>query len=308
MDNSNNIPKFATLTGQLMTNMVRGYSAYEIAVQEGFEGTVEEWLASLVGESVQIEVVEDTENSYILKFTVGDESVITPNLRQNLSEMKGQIQDMQTQVSHHSAEIINLHSVDSSLDQRVTALEQGGGGGGGGSDLAERVAALETSVQTIDSKVGEITGQIESLNSDVSGINSDIENINGSVADLNSNVTDLGENVTNLTSAISGLTNRVSDLETANEDTRSRLRSLETGVSDLFDHIDSLEADITELKNKFNFYIDSTDIDLDQLSEIVAYMKEMSMIEFVDQLPAPEDADPKKIYILRPNQGQEVGG
>lgn len=27
----------------------RGYSAYEIAVQQGFEGTEEEWLASLVG-------------------------------------------------------------------------------------------------------------------------------------------------------------------------------------------------------------------------------------------------------------------
>ena len=27
----------------------RGYSAYEIAVQEGFVGTEEEWLASLVG-------------------------------------------------------------------------------------------------------------------------------------------------------------------------------------------------------------------------------------------------------------------
>ena len=49
---ANGIKGIATLTGQLMTNMVRGYSAYEVAVQEGFEGTVEEWLASLVGESV----------------------------------------------------------------------------------------------------------------------------------------------------------------------------------------------------------------------------------------------------------------
>ena len=28
---------------------LRGYSAYEVAVLEGFEGTKEEWLASLVG-------------------------------------------------------------------------------------------------------------------------------------------------------------------------------------------------------------------------------------------------------------------
>lgn len=35
--------------GQLYIVGTRGYSAYEVAVQEGFEGTEEEWLASLVG-------------------------------------------------------------------------------------------------------------------------------------------------------------------------------------------------------------------------------------------------------------------
>ena len=29
--------------------VLRGYSAYDIAVQNGFEGTEDEWLASLVG-------------------------------------------------------------------------------------------------------------------------------------------------------------------------------------------------------------------------------------------------------------------
>ena len=48
----------------------RGYSAYEVAVNEGYEGTVEEWLASLVGPpgekgdpasltSVYVEIAED---------------------------------------------------------------------------------------------------------------------------------------------------------------------------------------------------------------------------------------------------------
>ena len=36
------------LTGRL--SGFRGYSAYEIAVQEGFDGTVDEWLESLKGE------------------------------------------------------------------------------------------------------------------------------------------------------------------------------------------------------------------------------------------------------------------
>ena len=37
------------LTGTLDGPVVRGYSAYEIAVEHGYEGTEEEWLASLKG-------------------------------------------------------------------------------------------------------------------------------------------------------------------------------------------------------------------------------------------------------------------
>lgn len=39
-----------TLKGSLSGNMIRGYSAYDIAVINGFEGTEEEWLESLNGE------------------------------------------------------------------------------------------------------------------------------------------------------------------------------------------------------------------------------------------------------------------
>ena len=37
----------ASLKGQLANATLRGYSAYEIAVEHGFVGTEEEWLASL---------------------------------------------------------------------------------------------------------------------------------------------------------------------------------------------------------------------------------------------------------------------
>lgn len=37
------------LYGTLASELLRGYSAYNIAVMEGYEGTIDEWLASLVG-------------------------------------------------------------------------------------------------------------------------------------------------------------------------------------------------------------------------------------------------------------------
>ena len=38
------LSQVSQLTGQLSNTTLRGYSAYEIAVQNGFEGTQEEWL------------------------------------------------------------------------------------------------------------------------------------------------------------------------------------------------------------------------------------------------------------------------
>lgn len=44
-----NLSPTSTMTGFLSSEFLRGYSAYEIAVQNGYEGTIEEWLLSLIG-------------------------------------------------------------------------------------------------------------------------------------------------------------------------------------------------------------------------------------------------------------------
>lgn len=52
--NENNIPVNDDSQGRLYIYGTRGYSAYEIAVRDGFIGTEEEWLASLKGEKGDI--------------------------------------------------------------------------------------------------------------------------------------------------------------------------------------------------------------------------------------------------------------
>ena len=44
-----NLETKIVLNGGLFPMGTKGYSAYEVAVQQGFQGTVDEWLASLVG-------------------------------------------------------------------------------------------------------------------------------------------------------------------------------------------------------------------------------------------------------------------
>lgn len=76
------------LAGKLSNSTLRGYSAYDVAVlYGGFEGTEEEWIASLKGEtgadgtSVEVEIVSNTEDEYILRIIAGNYSFTTPNLK-----------------------------------------------------------------------------------------------------------------------------------------------------------------------------------------------------------------------------------
>lgn len=64
-----------------------GKSAYEIAVEQGYSGTEEEWIASLKGEdgedgfSPTIEVKESSSERYVLMITTAEGSYDTPNLK-----------------------------------------------------------------------------------------------------------------------------------------------------------------------------------------------------------------------------------
>lgn len=61
-----------TLSGTLSGDLVRGYSAYEIARQNGYTGTVRQWLSSLVGESGKTPVITATKESGITSIFADD--------------------------------------------------------------------------------------------------------------------------------------------------------------------------------------------------------------------------------------------
>jgi len=71
----------AQMSGDIMHSVLKGLSAYEEAVENGFEGTEEEWLASLgatveigevtIGDELAIENVGTPHNA-VLNFTMTD--------------------------------------------------------------------------------------------------------------------------------------------------------------------------------------------------------------------------------------------
>lgn len=68
-------------------NSWRGYSAYELAVQNGFEGSEAEWLASLQGadgRTTTVNGVEQQEGAIVL---TGEDIPVSPGDSRKLSEL-----------------------------------------------------------------------------------------------------------------------------------------------------------------------------------------------------------------------------
>lgn len=57
------------VSGNVVGSWNRGASAYELAVQNGFQGTVSEWLDSIRGESIKISHLEEDSNFIYLTFS-----------------------------------------------------------------------------------------------------------------------------------------------------------------------------------------------------------------------------------------------
>lgn len=101
---------------------IQGDSAYEIAVKNGFEGTEEEWLASLKGErgeqGIQGEKGEkgDVGTNEELEYKVSDLETEVSRIGGEIYEHGGKIEDLEETVAELKAKIAELEA-------RVTALE-----------------------------------------------------------------------------------------------------------------------------------------------------------------------------------------
>ena len=67
------------LTGKLSSPALQGYSAYDLAVLDGFEGTEEEWLASLVGNGID-SITQNPDYTLTIHYTDGT-SMTTTSIR-----------------------------------------------------------------------------------------------------------------------------------------------------------------------------------------------------------------------------------
>lgn len=70
------------ISGNLSNLGIKGDSAYSVALKNGFEGSEEEWLESLKGQSVEVEVI-NSENGFLLKFDSAYGELITPEIYTN---------------------------------------------------------------------------------------------------------------------------------------------------------------------------------------------------------------------------------
>lgn len=73
---SGTLSSSANLSGNIMYTILKGLSAYEVAVDNGYTGTVEEWLESLVGNGIDSVVLNEA--GYLTLYFTNNTSYTTP--------------------------------------------------------------------------------------------------------------------------------------------------------------------------------------------------------------------------------------
>lgn len=96
----------------------RGYSAYEVAVNNGFEGTEEEWLASLQGRGISDIRMEDGGDKFILHFDFTDGETNSLSFHKFASESGYFL----VTVTKNENEI---YTADKTFDELVSAKNEG---------------------------------------------------------------------------------------------------------------------------------------------------------------------------------------
>lgn len=255
----------ASLTGKLANATLRGYSAYDVAVQNGFEGTEEEWLESLIGNGIE-SVALNSDYSLTINFTDGT-SVTTISIRgekgekgdkgdkgdtpikgvdywtsedknEILTELTPIVQaDVDAAIAQYSDELDSAQANISTLQQGLSETKQ---------DVAESqqdIAGLRRDVTTLQGNMTAAQNDITDIKSDISGINQDITDINDDISAIKTDVSDLQDADTAIRADISSLQNRATAVE-------GRVTTAEG-------EIDTLQNDLTDFKEEVRETLDN---------------------------------------------------
>lgn len=117
---SGNLSPVSSMSGSLTNEILRGYSAYQLAVLSGFEGTLEEWLEGLNGNEIQIR-----NNNYIIEWKYDAETdwkfLIDLSFVKDYNELinKPTINGMEligdVTINAKNADTVNGHTVNSDV-------------------------------------------------------------------------------------------------------------------------------------------------------------------------------------------------
>ena len=97
---------FPQLSGNLSNEVLRGFSAYEVAVQFGFKGSEEEWLESLKGREI---IFKEIDGSLYWKYDNEDDEFELPALKTD--EEEELISEPQKQKENNSFSSVDLDSI-----------------------------------------------------------------------------------------------------------------------------------------------------------------------------------------------------
>ena len=166
----------------------------------------------------------------------------TGEIIDDVSEMKTDISDLQSNMSRVKSDLSNLTTRVDQAEKDITALESTT------ADHDSRIEALETSNTSLDNRLDTAESDITQIKSTNTQQSEDIEQLKTDVGLLQTDNGTNKTNIGNLQDNFNSLNEKVSTLESDNTTNKSDISTLKTNVSSLQSDNTQNKQDITDIK------------------------------------------------------------
>lgn len=128
------------------------------------------------------------------------------------------------EITDIKSDITTLENTDTSLDSRISALENGSGGGG---SVEDEIAVIKNDITTLENTDTRLDSRISALESSDVNLNTEITNIKGDITTLENTDNSLSERISALESSDVNIESEIITLKSTDSGLDSRISALE---------------------------------------------------------------------------------
>lgn len=204
---------------------------------------------------------------------------VTNTIKTNIDNLQGDVSEIKENANNNS----NINEIKTNVDDIKTSVETIKTSSENLGTIKDDVTNIKGNVNTINTNSGTIKTDVESVKSIVENLQTDLDNLDTKSTNIKTNVDNIITNNTSISNKVDGIDEKINEIKTKVENSST--------PEDM--------ATNTELSNKTNQIIGTSDVDLTKIYEKIENVKNLNdeLYNYLNENKRPKEfqADPFKL-------------